>query len=50
MTTVRYFAPGTGVERHALEGLGGLLARDDGFVWVDLSADDEGAAHEVGWW
>jgi Mg2+ and Co2+ transporter CorA len=43
MTTVRYFTPGAGVERYNLDALGGLLARDAGFAWIDLSEADDRA-------
>jgi magnesium transporter len=45
MTTVRYFAA-DGVERHELDDVDSLLARDAGFVWVDLSEGDD-RAHDV---
>jgi Mg2+ and Co2+ transporter CorA len=33
-----------GVEEHPVRALGGLLARDDGLVWVDIPVCDEEAA------
>jgi magnesium transporter len=40
---VRLVADG-GVTRHPVEELAGLLARDDGLVWVDIPVCDEAAA------
>jgi Mg2+ and Co2+ transporter CorA len=39
---VRFVSP-AGVETGTLDQLPGLLERDDGFVWVDLDADDPDA-------
>lgn len=35
------FVTGSGVEAHPVERLAALLARDDGFVWVDIDVCDE---------
>jgi magnesium transporter len=39
------FVCASGVEHCTVEELPGLLARDDGFVWVDLAATDPAAEH-----
>jgi Mg2+ and Co2+ transporter CorA len=38
------FLSDEGIERHSVGELAGLLARDDGLVWVDIPACDEEAA------
>jgi Mg2+ and Co2+ transporter CorA len=38
------FVSDEGIEQHSAEQLAGLLARDDGFVWVDIPVCDEEAA------
>jgi magnesium transporter len=38
------FVSDDGVEQHPVDGLGSLLERDDGLVWVDIPNCDEAAA------
>jgi magnesium transporter len=38
------FVSDEGIQQHPIEGLGALLARDDGLVWVDIPVCDEEAA------
>jgi magnesium transporter len=38
------FMSDEGIQRHPIEGLAALLARDDGLVWVDMPVCDEEAA------
>jgi magnesium transporter len=38
------FVSDEGIEQHPVEALDGLLARDDGLVWVDIPVCDEAAA------
>jgi magnesium transporter len=39
-----HFVSDDGIQQHPIEGLGALLARDDGLVWVDIPVCDEAAA------
>jgi Mg2+ and Co2+ transporter CorA len=40
-----WFVHDAGLDAHADTGLDDLLLRTDGFVWIDLSAEDEQARH-----
>jgi Mg2+ and Co2+ transporter CorA len=42
---VRFLPGGGGVEEHSAGDLPELLARDDGFVWVDVATYDDEAEH-----